>query len=154
MPTPSLRWTPGSFLPANNDKVAGTSFDFRQPRRIGAHIEDDELQLDHAGGYDHNFVLRQPHGTVLNAAAVLHDPLTGRTLDISTTEPGLQFYSGNFLDGSIRGKGGHSYAHRGGLCLETQHFPDSPNHPRFPSCILRPGAAYLSKTVFAFSVSR
>jgi aldose 1-epimerase len=130
--------------------VAATAFDFREPRRVGARIDDDEEQLHRAGGYDHNFVLRRSETRERHAAARLHDPLTGRTLVVSTTEPGLQFYSGNFLDGTIRGKEGRRYARRGGLCLETQHFPDSPNQPGFPSSILRPGAAYESSTVFAF----
>ena len=86
-------------------------------------------------------------------AARLVEPSSGRTLDVSTTEPGVQFYSGNFLDGSIRGKGGRVYAHRSGLCLETQHFPDSPNHANFPSTILRPGTTYRSRTVFTFGVA-
>jgi aldose 1-epimerase len=133
-------------------RVAATPFDFRAAARIGARIADDDEQLQRAGGYDHNFVLRRsPAAGRLQAAARLHDPLSGRTLDVSTTEPGVQFYSGNFLDGSIRGKGGRAYPHRGGLCLETQHFPDSPNHPGFPSTILRPGESYASSTVFAFS---
>ena len=90
----------------------------------------------------------------LRHAAKLEDPKSGRTLDVSTTEPGLQFYAGNFLDGTITGKAGHVYQHRGALCLETQHFPDSPNHANFPSTILRPGARYQSKTVFAFGVAK
>lgn len=135
-------------------QVAGTAFDFRAPRVIGARIEDDDEQLRRAGGYDHNFVLRQAGTGALRPAARLHDARSGRIMDVSTTEPGLQLYSGNFLDGSIRGKGGQPYRHRAGLCLETQHFPDSPNHPAFPSAILRPGAVYVSRTVFAFSAAR
>jgi aldose 1-epimerase len=131
--------------------VAGTAFDFRAPARVGARIGDDEEQLRHAGGYDHNFVLRRTSSSGMQPAARLHDPQSGRTLEVSTTEPGLQLYSGNFLDGSIRGKGGRLYAHRAGLCLETQHFPDSPNHADFPSTILRPGTTYSSCTVLAFS---
>lgn len=130
--------------------VGGTPFDFRVATRIGARIADDDEQLRRAGGYDHNFVLRRPSAAGRHPAARLRDPLTGRTLEVSTTEPGLQFYSGNFLDGSIRGKGGAIYAHRGGLCLETQHFPDSPNRADFPSTILRVGDRYESATVFAF----
>lgn len=134
--------------------VHGTPFDFRQPRRIGACIDDDDQQLRRAGGYDHNYVLRRPATATMHPAARLHDPLTGRTLSISTSEPGLQLYSGNFLDGTIRGKDGRQYVHRAGLCLETQHFPDSPNRPEFPSTIVRPGARHESTTVFRFSVER
>jgi aldose 1-epimerase len=131
--------------------VAGTPFDFRVPIPIGARIDDDDDQLRYAGGYDHNFVLDRA-GDGLEPAARLGDPITGRVLDIRTTEPGLQFYSGNFLDGTIRGKSGRFYGHRGGLCLETQHFPDSPNKPQFPSVVLRSGEEYRSRTVFRFSV--
>jgi aldose 1-epimerase len=106
------------------------------------------------GGYDHNFVLNRAAGdTGLALAAHVVDPTSGRTLDVLTTQPGLQFYSGNFLDGTITGKGGHVYGHRTGFCLETQHFPDSPNHPSFPSTILRPGQEFRSRTVFAFGVT-
>ena len=133
--------------------VAETAFDFRKPMRIGTRIDDGDEQLRHAGGYDHNFVLRRSSSGEVHPAARLHDPHTGRTLHLSTTEPGLQFYSGNFLDGSIRGKGGAAYAHRAGLCLETQHFPDSPNHPQFPATTLRPGARYASSSVFRFTAT-
>jgi aldose 1-epimerase len=129
--------------------VAGTPFDFRTPTRIGARIGEMNEQLRHGGGYDHNFVLTRPD-TGLALAARLVDSLSGRTLEIRTTEPGIQFYSGNFLDGSITGKGGTVYQYRTGLCLETQHFPDSPNHPRFPSTILEPGKVYQSRTVWTF----
>jgi aldose 1-epimerase len=118
---------------------------------IGARIDDQDEQLRHAGGYDHNFVLDRA-GDGLEPAARLCDPMSGRVLDIHTTEPGLQFYSGNFLDGTIRGKSGRLYGHRGGLCLETQHFPDSPNKPQFPSVVLYPGQEYRSRTVFRFTV--
>ncbi len=133
--------------------VAGTPLDFRTPMVIGARIGDPDRQLEYAGGYDHNFVLRRSGPELLHVARVV-EPTTGRTLDVSTTEPGLQFYSGNFLDGTITGKGGHAYRHRSGFCLETQHYPDSPNQPGFPSTILRPGSRYRSRTVFAFSVQR
>jgi aldose 1-epimerase len=131
--------------------VDRTPFDFRKPAAIGARINDAHVQLGYGRGYDHNFVLNR-RGTS-HAAAVV-EPTTGRTLDISTTEPGVQFYAGNFLDGTIQGKGGRVYAHRWGFCLETQHFPDSPNHANFPSTILRPGQEYRSKTVFTFGVRR
>jgi aldose 1-epimerase len=129
--------------------VAGTPFDFRTPHAIGERIGADDEQLRFGGGYDHNFVLTRAGGGLALAARV-RDPASGRTLEIRTTEPGVQFYSGNFLDGSITGKRGVVYAHRSGLALETQHFPDSPNHPRFPSTILRPGKVYRSRTVWIF----
>jgi aldose 1-epimerase len=132
--------------------IAGTPFDFRQPAAIGARIGADHEQLRRGAGYDHNFVLRDgPAPGGLRSAARVVEPATGRTLDVATTEPGVQFYAGNHLAGQI-GKGGHAYGPRTGFCLETQHFPDSPNHPHFPSTILRPGATYQSKTVFTFGV--
>jgi aldose 1-epimerase len=130
--------------------VQGTPFDFRQPTAIGARINNDNPQLKAGKGYDHNWVLNSP-GAIPGFAARLTDPASGRTMEVSTTEPGLQFYTGNFLDGTIKGKGGHVYGHRAALCLETQHFPDSPNHPNFPSTILEPGKTYDSKTIFTFS---
>jgi aldose 1-epimerase len=137
--------------------VAGTPFDFRTPMAIGARIDQGQnAQIRYGGGYDHNFVLNRGGAaadSLLHAAHVA-EPSTGRTLDIFTTEPGIQFYSGNFLDGTITGKAGHIYKYRYGLALETQHYPDSPNHPNFPSTILRPGRQYRSRTVFAFGVAR
>ena len=133
--------------------VAGTPFDFRKATAVGARIDQAHEQLKNGQGYDHNFVLNGTPG-VLRHAARLVDPKSGRTLDVSTTEPGVQFYSGNFLDGTLKGKGGQAYQRRAGLCLETQHYPDSPNKPQFPSSILRPGQEYRSKTVFAFGVMR
>jgi aldose 1-epimerase len=136
--------------------VVGTPFDFRTPTAIGARIDQrQDAQIRYGNGYDHNFVLNRADAAgdrVLFAARVL-EPSTGRTLEVSTTEPGLQFYSGNFLDGSITGKGGHVYRFRYGLALETQHYPDSPNHPNFPTTILRPGQEFRSRTVFHFGVS-
>lgn len=133
--------------------VEGTPFDFRTPTAIGARIGAADRQLEFGGGYDHNFVLSRG-GDALAHAAHVYEPTTGRTLDIYTTEPGLQFYSGNFLDGSLVGKSGRVYEHRYGLCLETQHYPDSPNKPTFPSTILRPGEEYQSRTVLQFAVGR
>lgn len=130
--------------------VAGTPFDFRQPTAIGLRIDQANPQLKNGKGYDHNWVLNRK-GTGLDLAARLTDPTSGRTLEITTTEPGIQFYSGNFLDGTIKGKNAHVYGLRTGLCLETQHYPDSPNHKNFPSTQLRPGKSYDSKTVFTFS---
>jgi aldose 1-epimerase len=130
--------------------VAGTPLDFRTPHPIGERIGANDAQLKIAGGYDHNFVLTRAD-TGLALAARLDDPVSGRVLQVFTTQPGLQFYSGNFLDGTITGKRGVVYAHRSGLALETQHFPDSPNHPGFPSTILEPGQVYRSRTVWRFS---
>jgi aldose 1-epimerase len=129
--------------------VSATPFDFRTPQTIGSRIEagDEQLHLGH--GYDHNWVLTKPQPNALTLAATLTDPESGRRLEISTTQPGVQFYSGNFLDGKPAGNG-TVFKHRTGLCLETQHFPDSPNHPAFPSTILRPGETYSEKTVLAF----
>lgn len=133
--------------------VEGTPFDFRKATAIGARIDTDNVQLKNGRGYDHNWVLDR-RGSGLQPAARVVDPKSGRTLDVATTEPGLQFYSGNFLDGSITGKGGRVYRHRTGLCLETQHYPDTPNHSNFPSSILRPGQTYSSQTVFTFGVEK
>ena len=132
--------------------VAGTAFDFTRPTTIGARIDADHVQLQRAGGYDHNWVL-DGGGGALASAARAYEPTTGRTLEVQTTEPGIQFYSGNFLDGSIRGKGGQHYGHRTGFCLETQHFPDSPNQPAFPSTVLEPGQEYTSRTVYRFGIA-
>lgn len=131
--------------------VAGTPFDFRAPAAIGLRIDQADEQLAHGGGYDHCFVVRRP-GPGLVPAARLDDPASGRRLDVQTTEPGVQFYSGNRLDGRIRGKSGRTYPARSGLSLETQHFPDSPNHPEFPSTVLQPGQEFHSTTVFTFGV--
>ncbi len=133
--------------------VAGTPFDFRQLTVIGTRIDADTPQIRFGHGYDHNWVLNRTAAGLTHAAR-LEDPASGRTLDVSTTEPGVQFYTGNFLDGTITGKSGRIYKRRYGLCLETQHFPDSPNHATFPSTILRPGERYQSKTVFAFGVTK
>ncbi|MFI1989009.1 aldose epimerase family protein [Actinoplanes sp. NPDC020271] len=126
--------------------VDGTPFDFRTAHAIGERLRDDHPQLGFGLGYDHNYVLDGP------AAAVVDDPRTGRRLTIETTEPGLQFYSGNFLDGKLRGPSGRQYRQGDGFALETQHFPDSPNQPGFPSTVLRPGETYTSSTTHTFSV--
>ena len=134
--------------------VEGTPFDFRTPHPIGERIDQADPQLKNGRGYDHNFVLNHPQGSAgLVHAAHVVEPTSGRTLDVSTTEPGVQFYTGNFLDGTAVGKHGHAYPFRGGFCLETQHFPDSPNRPDFPSTILRPGNTFRSRTVFSFGVT-
>lgn len=131
-------------------QVAGTPFDFRHPTTIGARIGDGDPRLADAGGYDHNFVVADS-GDPLAAAARVHEPVSGPVMELFTTEPGLQFYSGNYLDGSAVGKDGQPYAYRCGFCLEPQKFPDSPNHPDFPTCILRPGERYASRTVYRFT---
>jgi aldose 1-epimerase len=133
--------------------VDGTPFDFRKVTPIGSRIDQASEQLKSGRGYDHNFVLNRS-GAGLQPAARVVEPKSGRTLELSTTEPGLQLYTGNFLDGSVKGKGGTAYPHRGGLCLETQHFPDSPNKPSFPSTILRPGQTLRTQTVWTFGVSK
>ena len=130
--------------------VAGTPLDFKQPKAIGARINDKYEQLILGRGYDHNWVINQT-GASPRLAARLSEPKTGRVMEVLTTEPGIQFYSGNFLDGTIKGKKGRVYQHRLGLCLETQHFPDSPNHPDFPSTTLKPGAKYQTTTIYRFS---
>ena len=131
--------------------VAGTPFDFRQPTVIGARIDNDDEQLKRGKGYDHNWVVDGAPGT-LRPAARVSDPGSGRVLEVLTTEPGVQFYTGNFLDGTSTGKSGKVYQRRYGFCLETQHFPDSPNHPDFPTTVVKAGAQYKSTTVFRFSV--
>jgi aldose 1-epimerase len=132
--------------------VAGTPFDFRSSEAIGARIDAADRQLAFAGGYDHNFVLDDQPAEPGPAARVV-EPTRGRTLEVHTDQPGIQFYSGNFLDGSMRGRDGRSYRHRAGFCLETQHFPDAPNHPQFPSTILRPGERYATRTVLRFGIT-
>jgi len=131
--------------------VNETPMDFRSRMRIGARIDDQYEQLSFAGGYDHNFVLNDFSGLLRQAAAVF-EPVSGRTLEVFTTQPGVQFYSGNFFDGTIKGKAGVVYEKRSGFCLETQHFPDSPNHPHFPTTVLEPGDVFSETTVFRFAV--
>ncbi|MBM3740308.1 MAG: galactose mutarotase [Acidobacteria bacterium] len=130
-------------------KVEGTPFDFRTPMAIGARIDADQEQLKRGRGYDHNYVLNGQAGT-LRPVIRVKEPVSGRVMEVSTTEPGVQFYSGNFLDGSITGKGGRQYKMRNGFCLETQHFPDSPNQPKFPSVVLKAGEVRKSTTVYRF----
>src|SRR5213592_3116920 len=159
------RFTPvdSTLIPTGEIKsVAGTPFDFRTSTAIGARIDRNDEQLRYGRGYDHNFVLnkggnggRGGKGGIegdLTLAAHVYEPTTGRVMEVSTTEPGLQFYSGNFLDGTLRGKHGVVYGHRSGFAMETQHFPDSPNKPAFPSTILRPGEEYRSRTIYRFGV--
>jgi aldose 1-epimerase len=131
--------------------VTGTPFDFRQPHAIGERINVQDTQLTRGKGYDHNWILVHSKPKALESAALLSDPKSGRTLEVLTTQPGLQFYSGNFMDGKPSGQGS-VFKYRTGLCLETQHFPDSPNQSSFPSTILRPGELYSEKTVLIFGV--
>lgn len=133
--------------------VAGTPFDFRAPHAIGARIAEPDEQLALGGGYDQNFVIDRTGPGLVHAAHV-HEPVTGRTLDVHTTQPGVQLYTANSLgaSGALRGKGGRVYSPNAAFCLETQHYPDSPHHPNFPSTVLRPGAVYHERTVYAFGV--
>ncbi len=132
--------------------VAGTPMDFTKPHAVGERIGADFEQLKLGGGYDHNWVINRQKPEGLATAATVHEPVSGRFMEVLTTEPGVQFYTGNFLDGTIEGKSGRSYGRRSALCLETQHFPDSPNKPAFPSVVLAPGHRYSSTTVHKFSV--
>jgi aldose 1-epimerase len=134
-------------------EVAGTALDFRQATKIGSRIDDPYAQLTVAGGYDHNFVVNGKSGE-MNIAASLCDPTSGRQMTVATTEPGIQFYAGNFLDGTFTGRHGVAYTKRTGLCLETQHFPNSPNDPSFPTTTLRPGQTMHSATTFTFGLMK
>lgn len=151
-----------SFLPVDSTliptgeirPVKGTNFDFSNPVAIGERINDKlDEQLRYGGGYDHCWMLIDP-GDNLKRAARLYDPSSGRELEVLTTEPAIQFYSGNFLDGTVTGKGGVKYQYRSGLCLETEHYPDSPNHPAFPSTVLNPGEPYYSTTYYYLSTRK
>jgi aldose 1-epimerase len=141
---------PGLIPTGEQAEVAGTPFDFREAKPVGRDLRVADRQLLHAKGFDHNWVLDKGVTDEPAHAATLRDPSSGRTLSIATTEPGLQFYSGNFLDGTLVGSGGTVYRQGDALCLETQHFPDSPNQPTFPSTVLRPGQTYRSTTIHAF----
>jgi aldose 1-epimerase len=147
------RFTPvdSTMIPAGELRlVKGTPLDFTTQTKVGARIDDNYEQLVLGKGYDHNFVInRKAEGLVLAARA--YEPVSGRVMEISTDQPGVQFYTGNFLDGTVTGKQGHVYKQRYGLCFETQHFPDSPNHPEFPSAVLRPGQTFHSQTRLKFS---
>jgi aldose 1-epimerase len=150
------RFTPvdSGLIPTGELKpVAGTPFDFTKPTAVGARIEQNDEQLKLGKGYDHNFVLNRG-GAGLSLAARVEEPSTGRMMEVLTTEPAVQFYTGNFLDGTLKGKGGHVYPFRAALCLETQHYPDSPNKPSFPTTELKPGQTYKTTTVYRFSVAK
>jgi aldose 1-epimerase len=146
------RYTPvdATLIPTGTiDSVAGTPFDFRKATEIGERIDQDNQQLKLGKGYDHNFVLNRP-GDLSALAAKVEEPGSGRVLEVYTDQPGVQFYTGNFLDGTVRGIGG-VYGHRSALCLETQHFPDSPNQPNFPSVVLHPGHRFHATTIYRFT---
>lgn len=150
------RFTPidGTLIPTGELRtVRGTPLDFTAPSVIGARIGEDYDQLVYGIGYDHNWVLNRAEAG-LSFAARVREPGAGRIMEVYTTEPGIQFYSGNFLDGTITGKRGKVYRKRDGFCLETQHFPDSPNKPQFPSTVLRPGEHYTQTTIYRFLADR
>lgn len=149
----AARYTPvdSTLIPTGQlEPVAGTPFDFTKPERIGTGINADHPQIQAGGGYDHNFVLDGKAGTLRRIARV-SEPVSGRAMEVFTTQPGVQFYTGNFLDGTLKGKGGQVYEKRSGFCLETQHFPDSPNRPEFPSTVLSAGQEFTSTTIYKFS---
>jgi aldose 1-epimerase len=132
--------------------VAGTPMDFNTAKTIGLDINQNHQQLEFGLGYDHNWVLNKEAEGEMSLAASVYSEKTGRTLKAYTTEPGVQFYTGNFLDGSFTAKDNTTYQQRNGFCLETQHFPDSPNQPNFPSTVLRPGEQYKTQTIFEFGI--
>src|SRR5687767_9407521 len=149
----AARFTPtdaGSIPTGELRSVVKTPFDFQRPRAIGQRIDQDDEQLKFGNGYDHNFVINGRMGT-LRQAAIVTEPGSGRVMEVWTTEPGVQLYTGNFLDGSFVGKSGKSYQRRSGFCLETQHYPDSPNKPNFPTTTLKKGATFKSTTIYRFS---
>src|SRR5438105_2236529 len=151
---PADRFTPvdETLIPTGELRpVKGTPFDFNTPTAIGARIKQEDEQLKFGNGYDHNWVFDKRIGNLTLLARVT-EPTTGRVLEVLSTEPGLQFYSGNFLDGTIKGKGGKVYNFRNGFCMEPQHYPDSPNHPSFPSVVLKPGEVYQNTIIYRFSV--
>ena len=150
------RYTPvdGGLIPTGElATVTGTPFDFRESTIIGKLINEENQQLKYGQGYDHNYVLDKKKDE-FDLVATVYEPESGRILEVLTTEPGIQFYSGNFLRGDITGKYGIAYEHRTGFCLETDHFPDSPNQPNFPSTLLKPGEVYTSRTVYGFKVKK
>lgn len=153
---PADRYTPvdSTLIPTGElAPVEGTPFDFRKPTAIGARINADNEQLKFGGGYDHNWVINKKAGE-LGLMARVHEPTTGRIMEVYSTEPGLQFYSGNFLDGTLTGKGGWVYQHRNAFAMEPQHFPDSPNQPNFPSVVLHPGDTYHNTIIYHFTTDK
>ena len=149
------------FTPVDNDliptgelrPVKGTPLDFTKSTAVGLRINDPYEQMTKGRGYDHNFVINRKDDAITLAARV-REPSSGRVMEVYTTEPGVQLYTGNFLDGTVTGKHGHVYQQRTGLCLETQHYPDSPNHPDFPSTILQPSHTFHSRTIYKFSLDK
>jgi len=153
---PADKFTPvdSTLIPTGELKpVEGTPFDFRKPTAIGARINEADEQLKFGNGYDHNWVFNKPVGK-LGLMARVSEPTTGRVLEVLSTEPGLQFYTGNFLDGSLKGKEGRVYQFRNAFCMEPQHFPDSPNHPQFPSVVLKPGQVYKNTIIYRVSTEK
>jgi aldose 1-epimerase len=151
---PADRYTPvdKTLIPTGEmPSVEGTPFDFRKPASIGARIAQENEQLKFGKGYDHNWVINKKQGE-LSLMARVTEPVSGRMLEVLSTEPGLQFYSGNFLDGTITGKRGWVYQFRNGFCMEPQHYPDSPNQPSFPSVVLKPGQVYKNTIIYRLSV--
>ena len=153
---PASRFNPidATLIPTGIAHVEGTPFDFRAPTQIRARMGDAHPQLALAGGYDHNWILDDEARGTLRLAATLEDPASGRAMTLHSTEPALQFYSGNFLDGTLVGHGGETYQRGDALCLEPQHSPDSPHHPEWPSTLLRPGDTYRSSSVYTFTAGR
>jgi aldose 1-epimerase len=153
---PADKFTPvdSTLIPTGELRpVEGTPFDFRKPTPIGARINQDDEQLKFGKGYDHNWIINKPLGQYGLMARVT-EPTTGRVMEVYSDEPGLQFYSGNFLDGTLKGKGGWVYQFRNGFCMEPQHYPDSPNKPEFPSVVLKPGQTFRNTIVYKFSVEK
>ena len=153
---PADKFTPvdSTLIPTGELRpVEGTPFDFRKPTPIGARIKQEDEQLKFGNGYDHNWAFNKPIGQ-LGLVGRVFEPTTGRVLEVLSTEPGMQFYTGNFLDGTITGKEGRTYQSRNGFCMEPQHFPDSPNHPEFPSVVLKPGETYKNTIIYRFSIQR
>lgn len=153
----SSRYTPvgKTLIPTGQvTPVKGTPFDFRKPTSIGSRIDAKDQQLRFGGGYDHNWIADKLVPGSLTRIAKVEEPTSGRVMEVLSTEPAVQFYSGNFLDGTLRGKGGKLYARRGGFCLEPQHYPDSPNHPSFPSTVLKPGQIFRNTIIYRFSTDK
>jgi aldose 1-epimerase len=152
IPADSITPVDAGLIPLGTlQSVGGTPFDFSKPTAIGARIDADDAQLKLGPGYDHNWVINKKAGE-LSLMAHVSEPTTGRVMEVWSTEPGLQFYTGNFLDGTIKGKGGTAYQKHGAFCMEPQHFPDSPNKPQFPSTELKPGETYKNTIIYRFSV--
>ena len=153
IPADSFTPVDSTLIPTGIRPVAGTPLDFRTPVAIGTRINNTDEQLGFGKGYDHNWVINKRAGS-LEMVARVYEPTTGRIMEVLSDEPGLQFYSGNFLDGTLTGKGGQVYKHRSAFCMEPQHYPDSPNHPDFPSTTLQPGQTYHNIIIYHFSTQK